>query len=291
VVLSRSKYKRIPELYVQGTELVFKDGTVMWLQVLNPFEADEARHDAQVARSRIVMALKSEHGSPERMKAEAAFWGDGRDSSIERMADAKASEKLLEITENIRSDPEWKERLEVLDRSEELIIRPPEDVERAYLDATNTEYLTEINRRLDEERAFHRMRLTALVDVELIEDYIDLYIDRRGGELAMAEYALTQMWYAARACEGVQLDDGAWDHGACEGHQVQVFERKAEVRGQPEDLQDLISDGLRALEMTVREAKNSARQGSSSASLPLPSEPAESTPSTSTETLVAVPGT
>lgn len=291
MVLSRSKYKRIPELYVQGTELVLKDGTVLWLQVLNAFEADEARHDAQVARSRIVLALKSEHGSAERMKAEASFWSDGREVSIDRMAEAKANEKLLDITESLRSDPEWKERLEVLDRSEELLTRPPDDVERAFLDATNAEYLIEITRRLDDDRAFHRMRLQALNDVELVEDYLDLYIDRRGGELAMAEYALTQIWYAARVCEGVQIDDGAWDHGACEGHQVQVFEHKAEVRSQPEDLQDLLTEAIRALEMTVREAKNSARQGSSSASLPLPSEPVESTPSTSTETLVAVPGT
>ncbi len=59
MALTRAKYRRVP-LYTVGTELVLKDGTVLWLQVMNPFERDEAQRDAQLARTRLVMALKGE---------------------------------------------------------------------------------------------------------------------------------------------------------------------------------------------------------------------------------------
>lgn len=290
MALSRAKYRRVPELYTTGTEVVLKDGTVLWMQVLNPFEVDEARSDAQVARSRLVMALKSEHGSDERAKVEATFYTDGHDAAITRLAEARGQNKLVEIVSALRDDPEWSERLEIADRSEAIRARPIEDPERKLLEQINVEYLTEVVRRQNEEKDFQLSRFTDMSDAELIEEYIDNYIERRGGDVALAEYSLTEVWYAARVCEGVQLDDGSWNHDACESHAVQVYETKADLRSQPEDLQDLLRETMHALAMTVREAKNSARQESSSVSSPLPSEPEESTPSTPEETLVSVPG-
>lgn len=290
MALSRSKYKRIPDLYTMGTEVVLKDGTVLWMQVLNPFEVDEARHDAQVARSRIVKALKGEHGSDERLKVEGAYYSDGHDVAVTELADARTQEKLVDIVGELRDDPEWTERLEIVDRSEDILFRAPEDAERKLLDQINNDYVKEVMRRQDDERAFQLAKLKERSDQELLEDYVDHYVQRRGGELALAEYALTEVWYAARVCEGERRDDGGWDHSKCESHQLQVYEGKAELRRQPEELQDVLVDAMRTLTMTVREAKNSARQESSSASSPLPSEPVESTPSTPDVTPGAVPG-
>ncbi len=59
MALTRAKYRRVPEPYTVGTELVLKDGVVLWLQVMNPFERDEAQRDAQLARTRLVMALST----------------------------------------------------------------------------------------------------------------------------------------------------------------------------------------------------------------------------------------
>jgi hypothetical protein len=222
---NRSKYKRLPDLYVVGKELVFKEDVVMWLQALNPFQMDEARHDAQVARSRIVMALKSEHGSDERSKVTASLFEDGRDAAVLRLVEAKVGEKILEVVAAIQNDPDWKERLEIQERADDIRATPKDEA-----------------------------------------------------------------WYGSRVCDG-KLSEAGWDHSGCDHHQMLAFDSKAEVRELPEDIQQMIADGLRELNMTVREAKNSLRQGSSSESSPLPSAPAASTPSTQDATPVGVPGT
>jgi hypothetical protein len=85
--------------------------------------------------------------------------------------------------------------------------------------------------------------------------------------------------------------DGAWDHQNCGGHEEHLFLDKGEVRGTPEQLLAILLTAAENVEMTVREAKNSDRQGSSSDSSPLPSEVEASTASTPAETRVELPGT
>lgn len=284
MALTREKYKRIPALYIVGRELVLRDGTVLWMQALNPLQKDEAQQDAQAARSRLVMALKSDHGSDERTKVEAAFLEDGREAAIERLVGAKAYEHLMKAVNEIQDDPDWKERLEILKRQDELMARPPEDAERKLVEQINAEYLAEIQRRQDDERSFLMGTYKTKPDEELVDEYIELYIDRRGSEVARHEYDLTEIWFAARVCDATEKAPGEWDHANCEGHTLQAFEAKVEVRSLPEDLQTEMSAVMAGINMSVREAKNSARQGSSSGSSPLPSEVEESTPSTQDET-------
>lgn len=291
MALSRAKYRRIPDLYVTGTELVLEDGTVLWLRILNPFERDEATHDAQLARARLILALKSEHGSDERITVEAAFLQQGEEKARESLASITANDKLIDILLEIRDSPEWAERLELSERRAELLSRPESDPERLMLDEINVAYVAEIERRQEEERAYETGRLAKVGREALLNEYIDFYIKRRGDELAGAEFALTEAWYAARACEGVLLDDGSWNHNACEGHDLQVFEHKGDFRRQPEPLQDLITESLKALNMSGRDARFSARQQSSSESSPLPSKAEESTPSSPDATLVGAHGT
>jgi hypothetical protein len=286
-LVSRAKYRRLPELYVTGTEVVLADGCVIWMQVLNPFEVDEARHDAQTAKARLVMAL-SRPDSDETVKFEA----DLRDRArmVSALVEIRVREAMVDAVEAIRNDPDWLERLEIADRSEELLARPPDDDERRLLDDINRDYLTELNERVAATRDFEAQRLEALDADALRTEATRSYIDRRGGDAALDEYTLTELWYAARACDGVRIDDG-WDHGACDSHRVRVWETKAEIRELPADLGELLAETVGRLNMSVREARSSARQGSSSDSSPLPSAPEESTPSTPAGTLVSAPGT
>lgn len=287
---NRSKYKRLPDLYVVGKELVFKDDVVMWLQALNPFQMDEARHDAQVARSRIVMALKSEHGSDERSKVTASLFEDGREAAVQRLVEAKVGEKILEVVAAIQNDPDWKERLEIQERGEDIRATPKDEAEIKLLEQIEGEYVNEVVSRQETERDYYLQHYGAMDEAALTEAYIDWYVERRGSTVAMAEYALTEAWYGSRVCDGKLTEDG-WDHSGCDHHQMLAFDSKAEVRELPEGIQQMIADGLRELNMTVREAKNSPRQGSSSESSPLPSAPAASTPSTQDATPVGAPGT
>lgn len=287
---SRAKYRRVTDLYVTGKELVLKDGSVLWMQVLNPFEADEARHDAQTTRARLVLALK-EHGSEELTKVEGQLASRDRADIVAYIADLRAGERWLKIMDDIRNDPDWQERLDIVERHDELMARPPEDAERKLYDQINADYVAEVNARLSDERAFETKRLDDLSYDELRDEYKQLWIDQRGGDVAYAEYQLTEWWYAARACDGVQRDDGTWDHSACDGHQLRVWESKAEVRALPKELQDALAHCMGELNMTVRQAKNSDRPGSFFESSPRPNEQEASTASTPTEALSEHPGT
>jgi len=289
MALNRGKYKRLPDLYVAGAELTLRDGTVVWMQALNPYEMDEARHDAMVARARMVMALQ-EQGSDELMKVRAVVVVDGRDAVVNGLVEAKRLEFMIAAGDAIANDPEWKERLDIASRQDEILAREPSDPERKLLDQINIDYVGETNRMVDEDLDRLRREYDAMSDDAITEEYVKFYIERRGTDVALAEHKLTEVWYATRCCEGVQNEDGTWDHGACDGHVLRVFETKAEVRRMPGELVDALSDALDAVNMTVREAKNSDRQGSGSASSPLPSEQGESTPSTPDATPTEPPG-
>lgn len=288
MALSRAKYKRLPDLYVAGTEVVLKDGTVMWLQVLNPFEIDEARHDAQVARSRLVMALQ-QHGSDEMRFVESQLYQDGIEEARKRLVQAKTNETLIKTVDSIRDDPEWTERLEILNRSDDDA--PLEDVEKQLLEKTQGEYLAEITKRIQDEEDWLTRQYADATTETLKEEYTKLYIERRGNDLAAAEFRVVEIWYGARVCEGVQGEDGTWSHDACESHQLRIFDTKAEVRSLPAELGNLLGEAYDALSMSQRDAKDLARPASSSDSSRRPSAPEESTPSTPDETPASAPGT
>ncbi len=289
MALSRAKYKRLPDLYVAGTEVVLKDGAVMWLQVLNPFQADEARHDAQVARSRLVMALQ-QHGGDEMAFIDTALWQDGIEGARRRVVGARSGDLILKVVEEMRNDPEWAERMEIMNRTDEQE-RPLEEAEQRLLSDIQRQYVDHVQARVAEDEAFLVEQYKDADQETLRQEYAKIYIDRRGGDIATAEYRVVELWYGARVCDGRQLDDGSWDHGGCEGHQVQVFETKADVRQLPEDLAELLGDAYNSLAMSVRDAKDLARLASSSGSSRQPSAPEESTPSTPTATPDSSPGT
>lgn len=277
MALTRAKYRRLPDLYVAGTEVVLKDDQVVWMQVLNPLQADEARHDAQVARSRLVMALKK-HGGDEMAFVEAALWQDGLNGARDRVVESKANGVLMRIVDELRNDSDWTERLEIINRVDEGD-EPREKIELELLSSVQSEYIDEVQKRIKSEEDYLREKYKAAGEDELREEYAKLYIDRRGGEMAAAEFRVVELWYGARVCDGVQTEDG-WNHDKCESHALQLFETKAEVRQLPAELSDLFSKGLEDLAMSLRDAKDLARPGSSSDSSPRPSEPEESTAST-----------
>lgn len=287
-MVSRAKYRRLTDLYVNGTEFVTKDGSVMWLQVLNQFERDDAIGDAQAARARLTLTLRDSDGD-EMMKVRNAFDVAGREGAIEQVIAYGAAERFVKAINAVESDPAWTERLSVIKRGDDLMVDPDEE-ERQLISKVNLEYSEAVEQFEQDEAELARQELEMLSDDELLDEYVKGYIDRRGNALAMAEYALVEVWYATRCCDAVEAGDGTWDHSACGKHQLKVWEHRADVKDEPDELLNGLADVMKTLNMGVREAKNSHRQGSSSEPSPLPSEVEDSTHSTSTETLVSVPG-
>lgn len=287
-MLSKKKYARLTDLYTVGTELVLSDGTVIYLKIMNPFEREEAMHDAQVARARFVLMMKDDSGSDELLRVQGMFAEAGRDGAIALLLDTKRSDTFIQILDEMRVDEQWREKAELVLRADDLASAPTQE-EKDHLAKVELEFRTEMSRRITAADEYEKSALRTCSDDELWEQYKDWWLDTHGTEKGMVEYRLTEMWFACRVCEGVQVD-GEWDHSACEGHNEQVFSSKDEIKHLPEQLQLLIRDAMAELDMGEREAKNSDRQESSSESSLLPSVPVDSDTSTQEPTSEDAPG-
>lgn len=277
------RLRQVIDLYVSGTTTKLRDGTPVWMQALNPFEYDTARNEAQIAKARLTMALK-EFGSDEQAKVRMMFFDDGLSGARDQIVDARVAEKMPQILERIQSDPDFKEKFEILQRGLEDTARVAEPAEQELLAQVATEYTAMLNARLEDERTFQRSRYEDASEETLWEDYLDWYLARRAGEVMIAEFKLHQVLFGTRWCDADWDEEAGWDHSGCDGHQERLFTDKESARSTPDELLELLMAAAEDVEMTVREAKNSPRQGSSSDSSPLPSEAGESTASTQDET-------
>jgi hypothetical protein len=291
-----NRFRRLTDLFVKGRVLQLPDrgdGTpsgYLWVQIINSYERDECLSDAQVARSRLVLALREK--GDERIKVEARVAERGRQLMAEDLAELRMATKTAEIAEGMRSDPEWKERVEIVLRQDEDTSYVPEPEEEAQLARINMEVLQELAKREDTEKEFLIRKYTRLSDEEFVSEWIDEWIERRGSMRAANEYKLTEIWCATRWCNAVPTEAGGnLDHSRCEGHREKVFATKADARAADDLLLEMIKDVLNDLTIGGQDPKDSASPPSSSDSSPTPSEPEASTPSTSSATPTPVPGT
>lgn len=282
------RLRQVVDLYTAGKVAVLKDGSPIWVQALNPFEHDTARNEAQIAKARITMAIK-EFGSAEQEKVRMFFFEDGIDEARAKVVDAKVAEALPKLIERLRNDPEWSEKLDVLERGLEDLARVPEESEIQLLEKLSDEYTSELGERLASEREFLVDQFADATEDALWDEYLDWYMMRRASEVQLAEYRLHQVLFGVRWCEG-ELEDGHWRHDLCDGHRERVFHDKEEVRQAPEELIIFLMTETEDIEVSVREAKNLEGQGSSSDSSPLPREAEESTASIPEETPPEPPG-
>lgn len=271
------RLRSVNDLYVKGATVVLADGSPLWVRVLNPFEQDTARSEAQIARARLALAIR-EVGTDEQAKVRESFFETGKEAATELLVESKVAERYSKIVEGLRYDPEWKERLDVLARASEDTAKPLEGIEREAMEKIAADYFTELNSRIDDERAGHRAVYENADEDTLWNDYLDLYVDRRAGAAALAEHQMYQILYGTYLCDG-RLDGGEWDHSRCT-HDERLFESPAEVKDLPSDLWEALLAGIGSIDMSVIEGKSSGSRASSSDSSPLPSAPEESTPST-----------
>lgn len=292
--MDKSKYKRLASLYVTGTELEFSDGTVMWMQVPNSFEYDEAKNAAQTAKARMVLSLR-EVGSDELAKMEAAIEEEGREQIIDVLAASHQGEWMLKATQEVMDDPEWSERMTVLERADDPDLPAATQEEKDLVARVSREYFIELNERIEREEAAEKRRLEAFSDDDLREEYLDLWIERRGGEAAAVTYRVNECFYAARACDGVKHedDDGnvTWDHSACDTHRERAYESVSDLRELPDDLQQVLVETMESLNMEVTQAKDLGSATSSSDSSPTPNDQEGSEPSAPAEASSTPPGT
>lgn len=275
-----NRYRRLTDLFVQGKAVALPNHQgYIWVQVINSYERDECVSDAQIARARLILALRE--AGDERTKVDGRLAEIGFQAMAEDLARARAAQKMGDYADEMRDDPEWKERMEIILKTDfDQAAAPALEAETILLAKINTDILAEFSKREEDEYAYLMRKFTRMTDDEFIDEWVEEWTDRKGTKLAGDEYRLTELWYATRFCEAQLTEEGNLDHGKCNGHRDRVFDSKAEARSAPDALQDLMRTALDELNLVGRDPKDSGSPENSSDSSPTPSAAETSAPST-----------
>lgn len=284
--------KRVTDLFIEGTEVVVAPGVpeakidpvIMWVNKLNAFESEEARRAGQVARSRTVLALTLV-GTPEKTLFEAALVTTPREEMIESLVANKNTEWFIKSVDSLRTDPEWKERLEINERSrEQLAGRPEDDPEVKLIAKINEDYVADLRDREKRYATEYRAELESKPLDDLQDEYRKAWADIRGNDAFTREFTKAQVFYALRNCNSRRRDgNGRWDHSEC-NHLDRSLDDMGEVNQLPQGLLDHVAASIALLNTPNSDARFSAGATSSSASAPSPEQEEASTPSTPMET-------
>lgn len=282
--MARERLKKLHDLFVRGEHVKLPDGSYLWVQVLNNYERDDCLSAAQVARSRMVMALREK--GDEGIKVMGHIGEVGYPAIVQELADVKIEDSLFRAANAVRDDPDWKERMEILDKTEDE--ESLSDEERDLITKLQLEFMAELDRRREEERELAVEEYQSMSDEELEEEYLKAWLDKKGGAAAQRIHGLWEVVYATRYCD--EVGDNVDPH-RCTSAGERVFESVEDVRHLPEELQQLIRGSLVRLAMSERDPKGLGNRPASSDSSASPNEPEVSMPSMSTETQPTPPGT
>lgn len=271
---NRSRYKRLTDLGVRGIELrPDPDTPLVYIQKLNSFEMEESRRDAQVARSRVVMALRKEDGD-EMLAMRDMVTRLEKARLVEGIVGSHYTRNVGVASNAIYADPTWHERLDIMDRTNRDTV--PDD-EKAVLDKINGEYLDELTARVKVLEEDERERLTNDPDEALHTEYIETFVETRASATFMREMRYQEVLFGVRMCDA-EGDMGPWDHTPCQHERL--YEDVEEVRALSDELLAAYGRAFDQVNVPGRQAKGSAsRQASSEPSRP-PSVEEASAPST-----------
>lgn len=297
--------RRITDLYTEGEVLQAAPGQMVFIKKLNQFEDGEARADAMAARSRTVMAQRND--TPEAQAMHAAIAHMEKSKLVDGILASRYTKYMADASTAIQTDPEWAERLLVLDRTDRDRVREDE-VE--VINKINSDYLTLVSERATEFEAADRDELMSKDDDDVRRLYEDTVIETRAAAVYIGEYKFGQIAWAARMCDAEQpMDGGDWDHSKCKHERLYVDEevcgqghvvnsrnvcseegctdpdrrtkRAVEfVREEPDGLLDEYVRVLDRVHLSMLRSKGSASRQSSSEPSRQPSEEEASTPST-----------
>lgn len=279
----KAKQKRVTDLFMEGKILVLpedEDGPVtLWVNKLNPFEKAEAENDGHVAKSKRLLTIGP--NDDEMTVLRANIQERTVDELVGYILRAHGNEFYVKALDDIRADEAWRDDLELLRRSDELADdgMPISEAEAKKLAELNTRYMAELNRLTQQHAQEKDDELRALDRPELGDRYITAYKDQAAIQSYLEEHRVTEIFFSLRDCNAVMDENGRWQHKACD-HRERFLDERGEARGLPEQLLLMARKALTDLNMSPREAGNSAAPTGSSASLEQQSAEAASTPST-----------
>lgn len=276
--------KRLAALYEKGIEVRFtEDGpkrgpfeeplapddestVAVWMSPPSPLHREMAMRDASAARSRAVLAAKSNPDSDEAVVTKAFLKSLSLDSLVDFVLTIDESERQEEAQREVLAEEEWKDFTEL------------QDSMRQWDEAGNPrtdEWMPLVERDLEFGRQVrevaNRIRGDALASLkqqargDLEQMAFDKRVDMVGTQAFVALYEDHMLFYSCRDVEN---------------HSEMFFEDVDDMKSMPEEVTKELAETITDFIEDPREAKNSQGAASGSQSSDLPAEPETSEPST-----------
>lgn len=278
-----NKLLRTQQLFMPGEILVVRDGDgevaeLFWVAKLNTFEKQEVDKDAQTGRVRAMIALDA--NADEQLKIDELVASKTDEELVGHLAYDKQFDHLMKARHEVTADPDWKERLDVLER-EGLEGATDEEIEA--INQVSLDWHAEVAKRKAAIDVHFQDEMQGLPRAELEKEFRASY-RRQIGANGWHEYRRrSEVLFALRDCEAVVVD-GDWDHAACGYHRTPVLDSKDDLNLVADQVMVAFNEIWERLNMTEDQAGNSAAPSASSGSLELQKLAEASVPSTPTET-------
>lgn len=278
-----NKLLRVQQLFMPGEILVTRDGAgevaeLFWVAKLNTFEKQEVDKDAQTGRVRAMLALDA--NADEQAKIDELVASKTDDELIGHITYTKQLEHFTKARHEVYADPDWKERLEAIDRQD---LEGATDEEIEAVNQIALAYQAEATKRKARiDLDFHEEML-AIGRAELEKGFRKSYREQIGGNGWHEYKRRSEVLFALRDCQAVVVD-GEWDHAACGYHREPVLESKDDLNLVPDLVMEQFNEIWDRLHVTEEQAGNSDAPSASSGSLERQKLAEASTPSIPTET-------
>ncbi len=275
---NKQKLKRITDLFTEGETCFLGDDenakpVCVWVQKNNSIEEEEARLDAQSARTQVLLSM-ADGTHPEVKNAEVTIseWSD--EELFQAVANQKYDECLTLALADVEAEEDWKEKLEYLRRQPQLLDDanvPADDPRRVQWNEYNEEYVALIQKTADERQGKILEETKAKGREEVSKEFIKDYKDRLSIDSYVLEAKITKLFYALRECDAQRKGEGEWDHSEC-NHRNYLVEHRGEIRELPQHVMSKVLATFEDLQVGARNVANFPEPQSSSDSSVPPSD-------------------
>lgn len=244
----------------ESAEMAKPDDLKIWIRPADPLQREMVVREAQAARARVLVASKDSDSS-EWIQVHAFVSQLSQEGLIEYVIDLDENDRLSEARRDVLKEKEWEDFNSLRDamRQYEEAGSPEDDPVWKPLLKRDEAFSQQVTTRARELRDNAREAMKLMPRAELEKRAFDKRADQAGTAAFMDAYELWMLYYACR-------DD--------DDHNELYFESPQEMRGQPQELQDALSNRLARFVVDAGEAKNSqgAAPSSQSSEPPVESE-------------------
>lgn len=248
-----SKIAKLVQLFEQGKVITvpLPQGKELhvWVQKLSPFHYEECIHQGRIARSLKMMAIR-EVGSDEYNLFQGQVGATSKDALVAGLVMVKEDEFLVDVLREIRTEDEWREKIEILEHApEQLEGKDKDDIDVKQAAKILDDYQEELLKRQGEAKLEYRNELMTKSEEVLREQFLEHWVEQQGKLAFTVARQRYEFYYCARQCLGTYDEaKGAWDHSECD-HTLLLLDEANDVNQLPEELITLVTATL--MELTV----------------------------------------